>query len=138
MTHEFYKKVANILAKENGEKLFQYIIHAMDDNGGFLRTRYCYWEKELPDRKMYEYPKTVLVALRFPFDFERETEYYEEEPVKADTDTLLKMQLFYHDLSDENAFLDEAEWSACVGYPYPIKVDMVQESFEIMEYIESL
>ena len=70
-----------------------------------------------------------------PFPFDCATGYYTDEPAKADTDTLLKMQLFYYDLSNEDEFMDEAEWSAAVGYPYPIKIDMDQESFEIMERI---
>lgn len=135
MMHDFYRKLARILARDNEEELFQYIIHSMDDDGGFLRSRYCYWSKELPNQKTGREIKTALVALRSPFDFASSTEYYEEAKVKDGTNTILKMQVFYFDLSKEESFVDEAKWSAGVGFPYPIKVDMINETFEIMDHI---
>lgn len=62
MMYDFYRKLARILAKDNEEELFQYIIHSMDDDGGFLRSRYCYWSKELPNQKNGREIKTALVA----------------------------------------------------------------------------
>ncbi len=36
---ELFHKIAEILAGENAETLYDYILHSMDDDGGFLRTR---------------------------------------------------------------------------------------------------
>ena len=132
MRYDFYKKVAYILAKQNkevAEKLFVYIIHAMDDDGGFLRTRYCYSKEVLPNQKLQGEVKTALVALSSPFNFDESAEFYGSE------ETLLKMQIFYYDLSDGEIFKQEAEVSAAVGYPYPIKIDMERGTFEIMDKV---
>ena len=50
----------------------------MDYNGGFLRSRYCYWEKTLSDFECGDNLKTILVTLRTPFNFCNSTQYCEE------------------------------------------------------------
>lgn len=127
--YDFYHKVASTLSKKNADAIFDYIIHSMDDNGGFLRSRFCYWEKTLPDRPFHCKPQIVLVALQTPFDFDASTDYYEEakDGLSDYPYTKLKMQLFYTDASEERVFRSDAEWSAEVGYPYYIKVDLAEE-----------
>ncbi len=129
--YDFYRRVAEILSPKHVDELFDYIIHSMDDDGGFLRSRYCYWEKTLEDHPFVE-REVALVALRTPFDFENSTEYYRDG-----NSTLLKMQLFYCDVSDEESFKEEAEWSSCVGFPYPIRVDLKSGTYEILEKVET-
>lgn len=130
-TYELYKKIASILAQNNSEALFDYIIHSMDNNGGFLRSRYCYWNKVLPDSNCGNI-STVLLSLNHPFDFNASTDYYENDPYSPDLFTKLKMQLFLYDLSDEKSFMEEAEWSAAVGFSYPIKIHLAEEKAEIL------
>lgn len=142
---------SEILAGENSEKLFDYILHSMDDDGDFLRTRWKRWEEVvLKDADYSDEPKVFLVALRSPFDFKNNTEYYKEETntFNAQSEsgeqetvtiteqlTVLKMQIFYTDLSDEKAFVSNSEWSACAGYPYPIRVDLEHRTAENLDKI---
>lgn len=49
--YELLRKVSSILGKNNANELFEYFIHSMDYNGGFLRSRYCYRDKTLSDFK---------------------------------------------------------------------------------------
>lgn len=130
--YEFYKQIASILSPNNSEALFDYIIHAMDNNGFFLRTRYCYSNKPLPNGPLSRDVQIVLVALRKPFLFENNTNYYEDRDgiIKS---TALKMELFLIDLSDEQAFENAMRKSAIVGYHYPIKVNISEKSYEILE-----
>ncbi|MST88850.1 hypothetical protein FYJ79_04550 [Sharpea azabuensis] len=130
--YELLKKVSFILAKSNADELFEYIIHSMDYNGGFLRSRYCYWEKILSDFECGSDLKTILVTLRSPFDFCNSTQYYEEGDFTNSTFTLLKMQIFLYDLSNKEHLEQEIMWSCGVGFSYPIKVDLINESFEIL------
>ena len=131
--YDFYRKVAKILAGENADALFDYIIHAMDDDGGFLRSSWCYFDKILQDWKFGADINTALVTLQKPFDFQKSKKYYVEDIPKAGTETELKMQLFYYDLSDEKRFKDDAQWSAEVGFFYPVKIDMVNETYEVLK-----
>lgn len=148
---EALHKTAEILAGENAEKLYDYIIHSMDDDGGFLRTRWKRIEKALTDADYSDDPKIFLVALRFPFDLKHDTEYYKEETntFNAQSEngepetvtitellTVLKMQIFYTDLSDEKAFISNSEWSAGTGYPYPIRVDLEHSTAEYLDKID--
>ena len=105
--------------------MFDYFIHAMDDHG-FLRTRYCYWDKKIDDRSVLDDIKTILITTKTPFDFENETEYYVKEGGIWEDYILtgLKMQLFYYDNSDENQVIEDIEWSEQLGYRYPIKVEL--------------
>lgn len=130
--YELLKKVSSILAKGNADKLFGYTIHSMDYNGGFLRSRYCYWEKTLSDFECGDNLKTILVTLRTPFDFCNSTQYYEEGDFTNSAFTLLKMQIFLYDLSNKEHLEQEIMWSCGVGFSYPIKVDLINESFEIL------
>ncbi len=149
---EALRITSEILAGENAEKLFDYILHSMDDDGGFLRTRWKRWEEVVLTNADYsDEPKIFLVALRSPFDLKNNTEYYKEEtntfnPQSENGEqetvtiteqlTVLKMQIFYDDLSDEKAFVSNSEWSACIGYPYPIKVDLERRAAEYLDKID--
>lgn len=133
-TYELYKKVASVLTPKYSEALFDYIIHSMDNNSSFLRSRYCYCENALPDIDCGDI-STVLLSLNYPFDFNESKDYYEDNPC---TLTALKMQLFLYDLSDNEQFRKEAERSASVGFPYPIKVKITDSSFEILPVVNSL
>ena len=130
--YELLKKVSSILAKSNADELFEYTIHSMDYNGGFLRSRYCYWEKTLSDFECGDDLKTILVTLRTPFDFRNSTEYYEESDCANSPYTLLKMQIFLHDLSNKKHLELSIQWGCCVGFSYPIKIDLINESFEML------
>lgn len=149
--YEVLHRAAEILAEDNAEKLFDYIIHSMDDDGGFLRTRWKRFEKTLCDGEFSSEPKILLAALKRPFDFKNDTSYYREETGEynaqskdgglervtvTDILTVLKMQIFYVDLSDEEHFINEAEWSSCVGYPYPIRVNIEQGTAEYLDKVE--
>ena len=150
---EMLHRTAEILTNnKNTEALFDYFIHAMDDDGGFLRTRWIYWEKTLKDDEYAEPPKIILIALRSPFDFENDFEYYKfetrtgtvqhengetEEMTITEQLTRLKMQLFYCDGADEKKFAGDADWSGCVGYPYPVKVDLERGTAEILDRVET-
>ena len=128
-SYEFYREIAFILSAKNGDRLFDYIIHSMDNDGGFLRTRWCYSDKTVRDGELTEI-RTALVALGYPFDLENCAEYYAQ---KGDVkETVLKMQLFYTDLSSPKSFERAMKWSACVGFGYPIKIDLVNKSYEIL------
>lgn len=135
-TYELYKKVASVLAPKYSEALFDYIIHSMDNNSSFLRSRYCYCENALPDIDCGDI-STVLLSLDCLFDFNESKDYYEDIP-SSRTFTALKMQLFLYDLSDNEQFRKEAELSASVGFPYSIKVKITDGSFEILPVVNSL
>ena len=144
-------RTAEILAEENAEKLYDYILHSMDDDVGFLRTRWKRLEDVVLMNANYsDEPKIFLVALRSSFDLKNNTEYYKEETntfnQKSENGeqetititeqlTVLKMQIFYDDLSDEKAFVSNSEWSACVGYRYPIRVDFEHATAEYLDKI---
>ena len=130
--YKLLKKVSSILAKNNADELFEYTIHSMDYNGWFLRSRYRYWEKTLSDFECDDDLKTILVTLRTPFNFYNSTKYYKKGNLANSPFTLLKMQIFLYDLSNKEHLDQEIIWSYGVGFSYPIKIDLINESFEIL------
>lgn len=131
-TYELYKKIAHILAPDNNRALFDYILHATDNYGGFLRSRFCRADVTLPNKKCGEI-KTVLVALAEPFDFSTR-EYYRESG-SVYPYTVLKMQICLCDLSEGEKFRFAAEGAASVGYEYPIKIDLEEKKYEILDRV---
>ena len=130
-TYELYKKIAYILAPDNNRALFDYILHATDNYGGFLRSRFCRADITLTDKKCPEM-NTVLVALAEPFDFSTR-EYYKEKGSLLFT--RLKMQIYLCDLSDSEKFRFAAEGAASVGYEYPIKIKLDEKKYEILDRV---
>ena len=92
--YDLLRKISSILVKNNADKLFEYTIHSMDYNGGFLHSRYCCWEKTLSNFECGDDLKTILVTLMMPFDFCNFTQYYEDGDFTNLPFTLLKMQIF--------------------------------------------
>ena len=133
--YQIIKKAAEILAPKNSDALFDYIIHSMDDDWGFLRTRYCYWEKTLTDRKYAnnEEPRILLIAMEEPYRFDNECGFYQPLDDFGILGTLIKMQLFYCDLSNDADFNSKAEWSAQLGYNYPVRINLTNGTAEYLE-----
>lgn len=150
--YEMLRKTAEILTNnKNTELLYDYFIHAMDDDGGFLRTRWVYWEdKPLKDFELREAPCILLVALETPFDFENNTDYYKTETRTGMAEnengelekvtitnriTRFGMQVFYTDKSDGECFSSNADWSGQVGYPYPVRIDLEHGTAEFLDRV---
>lgn len=133
-TYELYRKLSTILAPQNSDALLDFIIHTSDDNGDFIRTRYCKSSKTLPNENLGEEVKTALVTLRNPFDFKKCSEYYSEETNQfGDPLTNLKMQIFLYDLSNDEELEKAVKWSAAIGFDYAIKIDLINECYEVLE-----
>lgn len=133
--YELCREISDILSEKHSDELFDYIIHSMDDDGGFLRSRFCYWDKTLRDRNVGEV-KTALVATQRPFDFENCTDYYFCDVTTGGKSTIMKMQIYYYDLSDEKEFAARMRVFANVTFCCPIKVDLVNRSYEILPELE--
>lgn len=76
--------------------------------------------------------KTILVTLMMPFDFCNSTQYYEDGDFTNSPFTLLKMQIFICDLTNKERLEKNIMWSRGVGFGYPIQIDLINESFEIL------
>lgn len=129
--YELLARISDILTPRTGS-LYDYMLHTFDDNGGFLRTRYCYWDQPLPDFPISDI-QTVLICFRRPF---REGDaYYEYEQCGAGQEyeqknTLVKMQLFYAPGNME----DDIAWSCLFPYPEACIIDLRDKTYEFRHY----
>lgn len=112
--HELISEVCEVLRVKGGD-LREYMLHTFDDNGGFLRTRYCYLGKELKDKKIGQGYKVVLVTAETPI-----------EEAEVGTDVVLKMQLNYNTVyaTENDAFFDVES-----GYCYVYLVDLENKTY---------
>ena len=126
---EFLKKVAERYCEPRAEELYDYFLHAMDDDGGFLRTRWCYWDEGLKDFSVSDRIHTVLITAREAYDL-LHMKYYEcgECPWENYLLTNLKIQIFYYDESDPSARSEDIKWSETVGYGYPTLLELKEIS----------
>ncbi|MGN0691926.1 MAG: hypothetical protein ACI4K7_06235, partial [Oscillospiraceae bacterium] len=73
--YELIQKVSDILTPETNA-FYTYVLHTSDDDGGFLRTRYCWWDKCVKDRVLDDDDyKKVLVASGRPIDINHLTRH---------------------------------------------------------------
>ena len=132
--YELLEQVSDILTPQT-HSLYDYMIHSFDNNGGFLRTRYCYWDRPVSDFRIADLCE-VLICFRQAFregDPYYETERYGEHLQFEQKNTLVKMQLFYgSDDMDGNI-----EWSRQMGYPSAYIIDLTDRTYKVRHY-ESL
>ena len=82
--HQLLKQISNIITPHN-DAFYRYAIHTSDDNGGFLRTRYCWWlDRPLKDRELGDGFEKVLVTAKQEINV---------DDFLLETDTLVKMQI---------------------------------------------
>lgn len=127
--YEFLYRISEILAPKQTEEFFDYLLHSSDDDGGFLRTRWCYWENPLPDSNSNYQVKIALITMRSKYDFDNLPSFYDE-----DGKTNVKIQVHFGDYSDDDAFYQETLWASSVGFPYPVKIDFVNGMYEVSEF----
>ena len=120
--YELIKQVSDIITPESNI-FYNYVVYTSDDNGGFLRTRYCWWDKPLGNRNLCDKYKKVLVTCN--------KEITVDELVNK-TDTKLKIQ-FHYDYLDPS--FEDAEWDIQMGYNYIYLIDLSTNDF-VMEYRE--
>lgn len=115
--YELIKQVSQILTPQTDD-FYNYVLYTSDDNGGFLRTRYCWWEKPVDNVSLGEKEyKRVMVTMKKPFA---------ENELTINADTLVKMQFDY---ADTNATIDDADWDAELGYCYVYIFDLINKTY---------
>jgi hypothetical protein len=98
--HELLKVVSDILTPDSG-LLYDYMLYISDDNGGFLRTRFCWWpEREVIDKELSGEKNVILIAMASEMDV---------KILQDKNQTPLKLQIHY---SNGNAKLEYAKWDA--------------------------
>ena len=104
--YEFLKEISNIITPED-DSFYNYAIYTSDDNGGFLRTRYTWWEdKPVKDTVLEDGFETVMVTSK--------TEI-KSENLRKKPDTLVKLQITY---SLTNAAINDSDWDIQLNYCY--------------------
>lgn len=123
--YELIKSISAIITPENND-FYEYVIHTSDDNGGFLRTRYCWFDKCVEDRKIRSDIKKVLVTSMSEIDVNN------FRKLKDGEDTAVKMQITYH---EPNASIEDADWDSQFGYNYIYIFDLVNNTY-IKDYVK--
>lgn len=118
--YELIGKISRILTPETDE-FYHYVLHTSDDNGGFLRTRYCWWDKPLQDYKIPDMEK-ALVCFRYPF--------VESDLTKDRKETRVKLQLFYYFSSE--GWKGDVIWSMQLGYGIPYLFDLKEMTYRVV------
>ncbi len=116
----------------NTDHFYEYALHTFDNNGGFLRTRYCWWEDCLENRELKntEY-RIVLLTAKEPV--------YEDYfvPLKPLEETKAKMQLDYCNthatFDDEDIMFDLQN-----GYCYVYLIDLYNKTMQMKHFVEDL
>ncbi len=130
--YELIKRVSDIITPETGS-FYNFVLYASDDNGGFLRTRYCWWDdKPIEDGELGEGYKTVLVTAKTPITEEDLTDRSEVESVLGTVYTKPRLQFNY---AETEADWDSAEWDTELGYCYAYIFDLEKKTYD-MKYIK--
>lgn len=122
--YDLIKKVSLIITPETDD-FYNYVLFSSDDNGGFLRTRYCMCEKPLKDRTLRGDYKKVLVASEQIIDVGK---------LKCRNGTPVKLQFEYW---NTNPTFDDAEFDLQLGYCYVYLFDLEAGKYRV-EYFDPL
>ena len=118
--YDLLKQISNIITPED-DSFYRYAIYTSDDNGGFLRTRYCWWlDKPIKNHELGEGYECVLVTSKREINIK---DFCDE------TDTRVKMQISY---SLINASVEDADWDAQLGYCYAYLFELNKHSFKVI------
>ena len=123
--YELIKSISAIITPETDE-FYEYVIHTSDDNGGFLRTRYCWWDKCVEDHRICSDFKKVLVTSKTEIDVNN------FKKLKDGEYTIVKMQISY---DEPNASIEDADWDSQLGYNYIYIFDLVSNTY-IKSYVK--
>ncbi len=129
--YDLLEQVSDILTPQT-HSLYDYMVRTFDDNGGFLRTRFCYWDKPVPNLRIKDLNE-VLICFRQPFqegDPYYETERYGENLQYEQKNTLVKMQLFYV----PGNMAENIAWSCQFPYPEAYIINLKTKTFEVRHY----
>lgn len=112
--HELIRQVSDIVLPNGG--LYEYMLHTFDDNGGFLRTRYCWRDAAVKDFEIGEISSALLAAKNEI----RPEQLTDKENARA------KFQLTY--CMDFNG---DTEWERELGYVFCYVVNLENKSYTL-------
>ena len=122
--YELLKEISGILTPDD-DAFFRFAIYTSDDNGGFLRTRYCWWkDRPILDKNIGDGYETVLVTSKNEIN---------TADLKDESNTLVKMQITYSNL---NATTNDAEWDITLDYCYVYIFNLKTKTYT-MTYIKN-
>lgn len=117
--HDLIKQVSEIIIPGT-DAFYNYILYTSDDNGGFLRTRWCWWDKPLENHKLSDNYEVVMVTSRSLIDV---------KDLEKRDDTYLKLQ-FHYDF--KHAVPEDADWDLGLLYNYVYLVDLKAKTYMIV------
>ena len=125
--YELLKEVSKIITPVD-DSFFNYALHTFDNNGGFLRTRYCWFDNCLEDQKISKKDyRVILLTAREPFtkdDF-KSLRPFEETKVKMQLDYCNKDATFDY----ESIFFDLQN-----DYTYIYLIDLINKTIQMKHF----
>ena len=121
-------KVSKIISPQT-DYFYEYALHTFDDNGGFLRTRYCWWDKCLKNHRIKDEDyKVVLLTAEEPVDEES------LRPLKHLGETKVKMQLDYNNVN-ASFNVEDIIFDIQNEYTYVYLIDLVDKTMETKHFV---
>ena len=117
--YDLIKSISAIITPDTNA-LYNYVLYTSDDIGGYLRTRYCWWDTPVKNRKIADHYDRVFVASMKPINIK------ELEDTQS---TNVKLQIAY---CFNSASFDDAEWSSELGYCYIYVFDLNSQSYTLV------
>ena len=114
--YDLLKRISQILTPED-DAFYRYALYTSDDNGGFLRTRYCRSAQPVADHAVGEGFSRVLVTAKTPLC---------RYDLRDRSEPRAKLQITY---SVPSADLSDADWDAQLGYCYVYLIDLQSGQF---------
>ena len=123
--YKLIQQVSDILTPDTND-FYTYLVYTSDDDGGFLRTRYCWrLDKPLKDKIIHNDYSKILVA---------STKKINLKDLKKTDDTLVKLQ-FHYDITNVSVEDGDADWDIEMGYNRLYIFDLINKSY-IMKHIK--
>ncbi len=113
------------------DSFYEYALHTFDDNGGFLRTRYCWWDRCLENRQVHDHYDCVLLTAARPFD---EGSF---APLKHGENTPAKLQLDYGN-TNPTFDIEDVIFDIQNRYCYVYLIDVIHKTVQMKHFTDVL
>ena len=119
--HELIRQISAILTPET-DSFFDYVLQTSDDDGGFLRTCYCFKGRALGDREIKDRTDAVVCFM----------EPFSEDYTDDGSYTRVKLQLSYGGCMDRDIPMF-IRWSYGVGFRVAYVFDLKAGTYTVTD-----
>lgn len=129
--YELIQQISDIITPETNS-FYNYALYTSDDDGGFLRTRYCWSLKPVGDHEIGNDFSKVIVASQKEINIKHLEDNTQISEFTGKNKTLVKLQIHY---DFKKATWRDADWDIQMDYSYIYIFDLNKKKYNMKHFV---